>query len=178
MARKFGLTSAELGQLREVIVPARLRNQFLAAAAHSARESCAALYGVVEGSTLAIARWRPLTNLADSGDHFVVAVGDLLRRPARSAEPARFAAGPARRPGPGPGERLVGLLHTHPHAPSHPSDADRLGIARLPLVWIIAGAGPGGTTGLRSFGWSDSGVRELPTHVTAAAPHADRSARP
>lgn len=169
MARKYGLSAAELGQLREVTVPSRLREQFSGIARLTARESCAALYGGIQDSTLAIGDWRSLTNHANSEDHFLVAVDELLRPLAHPAGPNSVAADRTGAPVALPQERLVGLLHTHPHAPSHPSETDRIGIAQLPFVWVIVGAGPEGITDLRSFTWSTDGIRELPTRIAPDA---------
>lgn len=169
MTRKYGLAAGEMGQLRDVLVPGRLRNQLLAAAQPAIVEFCAALYGSIQDSTLAITGWRPLTNLAASGHHFLVAVHDLIGPPTPST-PATCSARAiptAQLPGP-PRVRLVGLLHSHPQAPAYPSDADRIGIAHLPFVWIIMGTAPGGLTDLRSFAWSAAGVGELPTRVVPA----------
>lgn len=153
MGRRFGLSAAELKDLRKVMIDRSVQLQLTEALDTTGNELCAALYGHLEDGTVAVDRRRWLLNREACSSSFAASVTELL------AQPLKFA-------------RLLGVFHSHPCGAALPSDLDCAGIARLPFVWVIAGFDDGDPE-LRAFAWSDSGVREIRCSQTTQ----DRMAR-
>src|ERR1700737_2094366 len=108
MARRFGLSATDLKDLREVMIERRVRLQLVRALETKGNERCAALYGHVEGGSVAIDQRRWLVNREACSHGFAASVGELLAQPVQSA-------------------RLLGLFHSHPCGSALPSDLDCAG---------------------------------------------------
>jgi proteasome lid subunit RPN8/RPN11 len=91
-------------------------------------EACGLLGGQCVGRWARIDLVHPVPNLSAFPDSFTIGPEDE----------ERFSAGLRG------GRRLIGLYHSHRHAP-RPSAADLESMALRPLIWLIAGREPGGT---------------------------------
>jgi proteasome lid subunit RPN8/RPN11 len=100
--------------------------------AAGAEEACGALLGVARDGGVAVDRVVPLRNARGGRGGFSITDAELRR--------ARRAAARC-------GLDVVGIYHSHPGGGIVPSAADRAGLARASVPWLVLARPAGGTGG-------------------------------
>jgi proteasome lid subunit RPN8/RPN11 len=107
----------------QVVLPAALRAQILAAAraAHPG-ECCGLLEGIRDGGMARITALRPARNRSDDRARFEIDPVDHI------------AAQKAARAG---GRSILGCYHSHPHGHAEPSATDLAGAGEENFLWLV-----------------------------------------